>query len=115
MKATKIRKLFIANRGEIARRIALGAQGLGIETAAIYSGPASPHYLEGLITTFLHVEEESPALYLNGALMVQLAKQAGCDAVHPGFGFLSESAAFAGLVEESGLTWIGPSPVSISK
>lgn len=111
----KIRKLFIANRGEIARRIALGAQGLDIETAALYSGPAAPSFLQGLITTLLKVDEESPALYLNGQKMVDFAKQSGCDALHPGFGFLSESAAFAALVEESGLTWIGPSSQSIAQ
>ncbi len=111
----KIRKLFIANRGEIARRIALGARGLGLQTAAIYSGPAAPAFLDGLIDTFIKVPEESPAVYLNAALMVDLAKQAGADAVHPGFGFLSESAAFAALVEQNGLTWVGPSPASIAK
>jgi acetyl/propionyl-CoA carboxylase alpha subunit len=111
----KIRKLFIANRGEIARRIALGAQSLNIETAALFSGPSAPSFLEGLVTSLVKVEEESPALYLNGQRMVDYAKQSGCDALHPGFGFLSESAAFAALVEDSGLTWIGPSPQSISK
>ncbi len=115
MTEKKIHRLFIANRGEIARRIALGAQSLGIETAALYSGTAPPAFLENLITTLVQVEEESPALYLNGALMLAFAKQAGCDAVHPGFGFLSESAAFAALIEDSGLIWVGPSPRSISK
>ena len=112
---TKIQRLFIANRGEIARRIALGAQSLGIETVALYSGPSAPEFLKGLVTTLLQVEEESPALYLDGARMVQFAEQSGADALHPGFGFLSESAAFAALVIKSGMTWVGPSPESITK
>lgn len=115
VKVQKIDRLFIANRGEIARRIALGAQALGIETAALFSGAAAPEYLKGLVTHLIHVDEESPALYLNGEKMVQLAKSAGCDAVHPGFGFLSENAAFAALVVKNGMNWIGPSSDSISK
>lgn len=108
-----IKRVFIANRGEIARRIAIGAQSLGIEVATIYSGEAPPAFLEGLVQHFVHVAEESPAVYLDASLMVQLAQQSGCDAVHPGFGFLSENAGFAHLVEKSGLTWIGPTPASI--
>ncbi|RZA18782.1 MAG: ATP-grasp domain-containing protein [Proteobacteria bacterium] len=115
MMKTQIRRLFIANRGEIARRIALGAQSLGIETVALYSGPAAPGYLKGLVTELICVDEENPALYLNGERMVQFAIQGGCDALHPGFGFLSESAGFAALVIKNGLTWVGPSPDSISK
>jgi acetyl/propionyl-CoA carboxylase alpha subunit len=110
-----IKRVFIANRGEIARRIALGARTLGIESAAIYSGDAPPAFLEGLVHRFIQVPEENPALYLNAELMVQLAQQSECDAVHPGFGFLSENARFANLVEDAGLTWVGPSPCSISE
>ncbi len=111
---TRIHRVFIANRGEIARRIALGASSLGIESCAVYSGDAPPAFLEGLVSSFIKVEEESPALYLNAELMVQLALSAGCDAVHPGFGFLSENARFASLVQEAGLNWIGPSPQAIA-
>ncbi len=109
----KIRRVFIANRGEIARRIAIGARSLGIEVAVLYSGEAPPAFLEGLVHHFIKVEEENPALYLNADLMVQFAVQASCDAVHPGFGFLSENASFAAAVESAGLIWIGPSPASI--
>jgi geranyl-CoA carboxylase alpha subunit len=111
----KIHRVFIANRGEIARRIARGAQGLGIESAALYSGDAPPAFLEGLVQEFVRVPEESPAVYLNAELMVKLALETGCDAVHPGFGFLSENARFAAMVEEAGLTWIGPSSSAISE
>lgn len=109
----KIRKVFIANRGEIARRIAFGAQSLGIQSACLYSGDAPPAYLEHLVAHFIKVDEESPALYLNAELMVGYAQKSGCDAVHPGFGFLSENALFASLVEKAGLIWIGPSPKAI--
>ncbi len=110
-----IQRVFIANRGEIARRIALGARTLGIESAAIYSGDAPPAFLEGLVHRFIKVPEENPALYLNAELMVQFAQQSECDAVHPGFGFLSENARFASLVEDAGLTWVGPTARSISE
>jgi 3-methylcrotonyl-CoA carboxylase alpha subunit len=110
-----IKRVFIANRGEIARRIALGARTLGIESAAIYSGDAPPAFLEGLVHRFIQVPEENPALYLNAELMVQFAQQSECDAVHPGFGFLSENARFASLVEEAGLIWVGPTACSISE
>lgn len=108
-----IRRVFIANRGEIARRIALGARSLGIEAVAIYSGEAPPAFLEGCIAHFIKVEEESPALYLNAPLLVRLALESSCDAVHPGFGFLSENAGFAAQVEAAGLVWIGPTPQAI--
>ncbi len=113
LKTRSIRRVFIANRGEIARRIALGAHTIGIESAAIYSGNAPPAFLEGWVQHFIKVPEESPAIYLDSDLMVQLALQSGSDAVHPGFGFLSENASFAAKVEAAGLVWIGPSPAAI--
>lgn len=109
----KIRRVFIANRGEIARRIAIGARSLGIESLALYSGDAPPAFLEDCVQHFLKVEDEAPALYLNGSLLVRLALESGCDAVHPGFGFLSENAGFAREVEAAGLMWIGPTPAAI--
>ncbi|MEY4630371.1 MAG: hypothetical protein RIQ81_491 [Pseudomonadota bacterium] len=109
----KIKRLFIANRGEIARRIALTAQRLGIETVAVTDRTTPPAYLADVITLFHHVEEETTALYLNAAEMIRIAKANGCDAVHPGFGFLSENAAFAADVNKAGLTWVGPNPDAI--
>ncbi len=114
MTSRKIKKLFIANRGEIARRIALGAKGLDIESAVVSSRPTPPHFLVGLVDHFIRVPEENPALYLNVSLMVKLAVEAECDAVHPGFGFLSENAAFAQAVIDAGLTWVGPPPSAIT-
>ncbi len=106
-------RLFIANRGEIARRIALTAQRLGIETVALTDRVTPPAYLAEVITTFHHVPEETSALYLNGNEMIKLAKLCGCDAIHPGFGFLSENAEFADHVARAGLTWVGPAAAGI--
>ncbi len=111
--SARIKRIFIANRGEIARRIALTAQKLGIQTVAITDRLVAPGFLTGIVTDFVHVKEENTALYLNPKLMIEHAKAAGCDAVHPGFGFLSENSEFADAIIQSGLTWIGPRPGAI--
>lgn len=107
------KRLFIANRGEIARRIALTAQRLGIETVALTDRVTPPAYLADVITEFHHVPEETTALYLNGNEMINLAKLCECDAIHPGFGFLSENAEFAEAVASAGLIWVGPAAAGI--
>ena len=107
------KRLFIANRGEIARRIALTAQRLGIETVALTDRVTPPAYLADVITVFHHVPEETTALYLNGNEMIKLAKLCECDAIHPGFGFLSENAVFAEAVASAGLIWVGPAATGI--
>ncbi|MBM4251356.1 MAG: hypothetical protein FJ146_05260 [Deltaproteobacteria bacterium] len=109
-----IKRLFIANRGEIARRIAMTSQRLGIETVVLTDRPTPPAYLLGIVTDFVKIDEESPAVYLDAARMLSYARQAGCDAVHPGFGFLSENAEFAAQTEACGMTWVGPNPVAIT-
>jgi|GEM_PF-35146 len=109
----KISRLFIANRGEICRRIALTAQRRGIPCVAITDRDSPPAFLCDLISTFVRVPEESPALYLDMQKMVDLALESRCDAIHPGFGFLSENSAFAALCQKSGLIWIGPNAESI--
>lgn len=111
--SSRIKRIFIANRGEIARRIALTAQKLGIQTVAITDRRVAPGFLTGVVTDFVHVAEENTALYLNPKLMIAHAKAAGCDAVHPGFGFLSENSEFADAIIQAGLTWIGPRPGAI--
>lgn len=111
--SAKVQRLFIANRGEIARRIATTARRLGIETVALTDRQVPPAYLLGIVTHFVTVAEESPALYLDADRMVQLALSAGCDSVHPGFGFLSENASFARQVIAAGMTWVGPNPDAI--
>jgi acetyl/propionyl-CoA carboxylase alpha subunit len=108
-----IKRLFIANRGEIARRIATTARRLGIETVALTDRDVPPAYLLGIVTDFIRVEHESPATYLDGPRIVALACGAGCDSVHPGFGFLSENAEFARQVTAAGMTWVGPNAKAI--
>lgn len=110
---TSIKRIFIANRGEIARRIAQTAQKLGIQTVALTDRKVPPAYLADVVTTFIHIAEETTQVYLNPDLMIQYAKASGADAVHPGFGFLSENAGFADAVIKAGLTWIGPRPGAI--
>jgi acetyl/propionyl-CoA carboxylase alpha subunit len=115
MKDSTIKRLFIANRGEIARRIAESAHRLGVETAAIHSGDRPPTFLQGYIDHWIAVPEETPQTYLNADRMVELARESKADALHPGFGFLSENADFARQVEQAGLIWIGPPAAAIEQ
>ncbi len=108
-----LKRLFIANRGEIARRIAITAQRLGIETVALTDRVTPPAYLADVVTHLHQVAEETTGLYLNCAEMIRIAKARGCDAIHPGFGFLSENAEFAEAVTRAGLIWVGPSAPAI--
>ena len=109
-----IKKVFVANRGEVLRRIAHSAKLEGIKTACVVSG-IPPAYLSGVVDEYLQVAEENVALYLDQEKMIRFALQAGCDAIHPGFGFLSENHNFARKVQEAGMIWIGPSPEAIKQ
>ncbi|MHB1519294.1 MAG: acetyl/propionyl/methylcrotonyl-CoA carboxylase subunit alpha [Acidimicrobiales bacterium] len=109
-----IRTLLVANRGEIARRIIRTARAMGITTVAIYADPdeKSPHVAEA--DRAVRLPGASPAeTYLRSALVVDAAARTGADAIHPGYGFLSESGDFARVVVGAGLTWIGPPAVAI--
>jgi len=101
-----ISTLLIANRGEIARRVIRGAHAMGIRCVAIFvdGDEGAPHVADADEATRLATS------YLDAPAIVAAAKYCGADAVHPGYGFLSENAEFARLVEEGGLTWIGPPP-----
>ncbi len=110
-----IRKVLVANRGEIAVRVLRGLHELGIRGAVIYSAADR----KGL--PVLHADEAYPIgpapsreSYLRAAAIVELAVAIGADAIHPGYGFLSENAEFARLCGEAGVTFIGPPPEAIA-
>ncbi|MEZ4742214.1 MAG: biotin carboxylase N-terminal domain-containing protein [Bdellovibrionota bacterium] len=111
----KIKRIFIANRGEICARIASTATRLGIETVAITDRKNPPTFLSQVITKFVQVPIETLALYLDARFLLKTATENNCDAIHPGFGFLSENSEFAEMVVAEGLTWIGPSATAIEK
>ncbi|MEX0797500.1 MAG: biotin carboxylase N-terminal domain-containing protein, partial [Acidimicrobiia bacterium] len=110
-----IRKVLVANRGEIARRIFRTCARLRIETVAVYSDSeaGAPHVREA--ETAVRLPGRTPAeTYLDQKAIVEAAISSGADAIHPGYGFLSENPDFARAVIEAGLTWIGPSPEAIA-
>jgi propionyl-CoA carboxylase alpha chain len=112
--AEMIGKVLVANRGEIARRIFRTCRDLGVGTVAVFSDAdaASPYVAEADLA--VRLPGASPAeTYLSGDLLIEAARAAGADAVHPGYGFLSENAGFAQAVTDAGLTWIGPPPEAI--
>ncbi|WP_442914124.1 ATP-binding protein [Kribbella sp. NBC_00359] len=107
--------VLVANRGEIARRIFRTARALGLSTVAVHStaDARSPHV--GEADAAVHLPGNTPGeTYLRGELIIDAALRAGADAVHPGYGFLSETAGFAQAVIDAGLTWIGPPVDAIS-
>src|SRR5690554_4980871 len=105
----KIKKLLVANRGEIALRIMRTAKKMGIQTVAVYSevDKDAPHvsFADQAVCIGPAASSES---YLKGDTIIEVAKELGADAIHPGYGFLSENASFAELVEKNNLIFIGP-------
>ncbi len=101
-----ITRVLVANRGEIARRVFATCRRLGLGTVAVYTDPdaAAPHVADADARVRLPKTND----YLNADAIIAAARAAGADAVHPGYGFLSENAEFAAAVQEAGLTWVGP-------
>ena len=111
----EIKKVLVANRGEIALRVIHTCKELGIKTVAVYSRPDahSPHVLHADESVFIG-EAASSESYLVIDKIIDAAKQTGADAIHPGYGFLSENAAFAERCKKEGVIFIGPEPKAIS-
>jgi acetyl/propionyl-CoA carboxylase alpha subunit/acetyl-CoA carboxylase carboxyltransferase component len=108
------KRLLIANRGEIAIRIARTAADLDIASIMIYSqdDAASLHVRAG--DEALPLSGSGPSAYLDGPQILRLALEAGCEAIHPGYGFLSENSAFARLCNNAGVAFVGPSPEALT-
>ncbi|MCX2930606.1 ATP-grasp domain-containing protein [Mycobacterium sp. CVI_P3] len=104
-----MKRLLIANRGEVASRVARAARARGIRTVALYSDPdATLPYLNDVDESLSLPGESATDTYLNIAAVLDAGRRTGCDAVHPGYGFLAESAEFAEAVAQAGMTFVGP-------
>ena len=112
----KFKRVLIANRGEIAVRVARTLRELGIETVAVYSDAdrQAPHVL---VADYAYRVGPAPApeSYLRTDVILDVAKRAEVDAIHPGYGFLSENAKFSKICQEHGIKFIGASPEMINK
>jgi acetyl-CoA carboxylase biotin carboxylase subunit len=111
-----IRRLLIANRGEIALRIIRACRELGIQTVAVYSDADvhAPHVHAADVAEHLGAGP-APESYLNVMKLLEAARRAGADAIHPGYGFLSERAPFAQACEDAGLIFVGPPAAAIER
>ncbi len=111
-----ITRLLIANRGEIARRVMRTAREMGIYTIAIYAdGDAAAPFVKDADEAIALNGETSAETYLDVAKVLAACERTGADAVHPGYGFLSENTEFASAVEAAGMRWVGPSPDAIAQ
>lgn len=109
-----VQKLLIANRGEIAVRIARTAAEMGLETVAVYSDDDARSLHTRRADTAIALGSSGIRAYLDMDRITAIAADAGCDALHPGYGFLSENSAFARQIEAAGIVFVGPTPESLS-
>ncbi len=108
-------KVLIANRGEIAVRVIRACHELSISTVAVFSeADRQALHVRNAIEAYCIGPAASAESYLKGDLILEVARECGADAIHPGYGFLSENAAFAQKVIDAGLIWIGPPPAAIA-
>ncbi len=111
-----VSKVLVANRGEIACRILRACREAGLQSVAIYAENDTKSLFVELADQAILLQGDSiTATYLNQEQILEIAATTGCDAVHPGFGFLSERADFARAVTQAGIQWIGPSPSAIER
>lgn len=111
---TNIKKILVANRGEIALRVIRTAQEMGIQTVAIYAASdRQAQYVEMASEAYALSGDTYRDTYLNEDAIIDILHKSGADAVHPGYGFLSEVASFAQKVIDAGAVWIGPKPEAL--
>ena len=108
------RKLLIANRGEIAIRVARTAAEMGISTVAIYSQDDAQSLHTRMTDSAIALPGSGASAYLDAVGIVETAREAGCDAIHPGYGFVSENAEFARHCAQAGLIFVGPRPETLA-